>query len=134
MRMTSEMLSSYQKRFFLKAPPFVKWHRDETAETRIGESTITLLRQVYGALSDEDSSPLSRVSVANSSFSLDPFRGCPGGCAYCTVTASQRDVIVDYAPDKMSFLLPTKPELLFGGSVLADALIRHPAFVPHRSI
>jgi len=105
-------------------------------ETKITGTGVTITEQIFGALSQDSENPLSRVSVANSSFSLDPFRGCPARCSYCTVAGASRDIIIvrDKKDDKFRVQLPSKPEMLFSGYQLAEALIRHPAFIKDRSV
>lgn len=93
-----------------------------------------ITREIFGALSQDPASPLSRVSIANSSFSLDPFVGCPARCAYCTVAGAERDIapVDSQAPNRAT--LPTKPRQLFRGRELVEALVGHPAFLAHKSV
>lgn len=56
---------------------------------------VDLLKEKIGALSQDPKSPLSRVCVANSCFSLEPARGCPLGCAYCIAGNDCRNLLID---------------------------------------
>jgi DNA repair photolyase len=96
---------------------------------------LAVNKEIFGALSQESSNPLSRISVANSSFSLDPFRGCPANCAYCTVAGALRDITLEPINDiETRILLPKTPERLFPGTMLAEHVMEHPAFIKDRSI
>ena len=99
-------------------------------------TNITIGNQIYGALSQYSANPLSRVSVANSSFSLDPFRGCPGRCAYCSRAGAKRDLLIDHSPDSSypTVSLPEHMEQLFPGDIVANALINHTFFIEHKSV
>lgn len=101
---------------------------------KVSSLNINLTKEIFGALSQDETNPLSRVSVANSSFSIDPFRGCPAGCAYCTVAGALRDVNINDIKEDIIVTLPKKPEMLFSGQELALSLISHPAFIPNKSI
>lgn len=112
------------------------WEVQSEKEFRIPGIGVTISEQIFGALASHSDNPLSRVSVANASFSLDPFRGCPARCAYCTVAGAARDIEIIPAQDgrREQVLLPTIPEQLFSGEELVQALIRHPAFIKDKSV
>lgn len=96
---------------------------------------IDIYEQTYGALSQDEHNPLSRVEVANSTFSLDPSRGCPLGCAYCVVGSSQRDLKVQgHTGDNPREFFIKKPEILFPGESVIKALVEHPAFIKDKSV
>jgi DNA repair photolyase len=107
---------------------------EDDGVSNVWGTSLRILKQTFGALSQDPESPYSRISVANSCFSLDPFRGCPGGCAYCVVASSARDIESPTLGMLGPPELPTIPERLFDGRVLVDALAAHPAFLPHRSV
>lgn len=92
---------------------------------------ITIYKEIFGALSQVPDSPLSRISVANSSFSLDPFVGCPAGCAYCVVGSSARDLETSR---QVGDIVPREPHRLFAGQELVEALVAHPGFIPNKSV
>jgi DNA repair photolyase len=92
---------------------------------------FTVFEQMFGALSQDPTSPYSRISVANASFSLDPFAGCPLRCAYCVAGSSARDLM---SPSDPHGLIRTRPELLHRGTELVSALVMHPGFLPGRSV
>ena len=112
--------------------PVGRWTQQRPLEIEV--CGHRLLKESYGALSQDERDPLSRVSVANSSFSCDPFRGCPLRCAYCTVTSVARDVDCSRADSGFPFSHRSRPDLLFPGRQLAEALMTHPAFIPDKSI
>jgi DNA repair photolyase len=92
---------------------------------------IAIYDEMFGALSQDATSPYSRISVANSSFSLDPTVGCPARCAYCVVGSSARDL---NNPAQLSELVPTRVRKLFSGRDLLEALAAHPGFIADRSV
>ena len=94
---------------------------------------LTVYEQTFGALSQDPQSPYSRISVANSSFSLDPFVGCPGRCAYCVAASSARDLRC-LGADVRRVIRPSIPRELFAGKELVEALVSHPGFIPDRSV
>ncbi len=79
---------------------------------------VPVFKTMFGSLSDDPASPLSRISVANSSFSLDPTVGCPTKCAYCVRGSNMQDLLVEDQPSGMAPSLNhkffyTKPTKLF---------------------
>ena len=105
------------------------------------QTEIDLLEEKIGALSQNPYNPLSRVCVANSCISLEPVRGCPLSCIYCIAGNDCRNLVL--SPDeygkfyrllKASSIFPKKPEVLFHGDVLVDAMIQHPGFLPNKTI
>ncbi len=105
-------------------------------EVEVPELGIAITRQVFGALSQRSGDPLSRVSIANSSFSLDPYRGCPLKCAYCTVGGAARDIdfIRNDEGEITGVRLPSTPQRLFSAGELVDSLLSHPGFIRDRSV
>ena len=53
---------------------------------------LNTYQEMYWSLSDDSSSPFSRISVANSSFSIDPTKWCPLNCSYCVTLSNNRDL------------------------------------------
>ena len=83
----------------------------------------------YGVLVPSHDHPLVNVSVANSSLSIDLWRGCSFQCRYCHVQDSFLDVGVD---GKMpSRLLPRSR---FSVSEILNALGEHPFFVKDQTV
>jgi len=104
-------------------------------------SGIDLLKEKIGALSQDPNNPLSRVCVANSCFSLEPVRGCPLGCAYCVAGNDCRNLLLKEnirfsanGKNKITSIIPKKPEVLFKGDILAHAMVNHPGFIKDKSI
>lgn len=99
---------------------------------------ITILKEKYGALSQDTDSLYSRICVGNSLLSLEPFRGCPLSCAYCMANNDLRslkcEAYEEEQPNSIKQLIVRKPERLFSSIDLVDALVKHPAFIPHKSI
>jgi DNA repair photolyase len=95
---------------------------------------VTVFKEIFGALSQDPASPYSRISVANSSFSLDPFVGCPGRCAYCLVGSSARDLACGKEGPLTINSIPSLPERLFAGRELVAALVKHPGFLSNKSV
>ena len=99
-----------------------------------------LYQEMFGSLSDDPNNPLSRVSVANSSFSLDPVKWCPLWCAYCVVWSNTRDLNLESIEkdefNKINYqkLFPKKITKLFEWTKLMEALTAHPAFLPDQSV
>jgi len=84
----------------------------------------------YGVLDSDPHSPLSCVSVANSSLSIDMWKGCAWQCSYCHVQGALQDL------NSESLTMPVKPEARARFSVdeVVSALIEHPFFEPNESI
>jgi DNA repair photolyase len=95
---------------------------------------IEIFQELYGSLSQDPHNPFSRISVANSSFSLDPFVGCPARCAYCVVSSSARDLVHTVGSNGLRFKAPSQPRQLFAGADLVHALVTHPGFIPGKSV
>ena len=114
-----------------KLYPF-RWPLDppQKLDSPLG-TALPIFKEIFGALSQDESSPFSRISVANSSFSLDPFVGCPARCAYCVVGSSARDLDLTREVEK---IVPTHPRRLFSGRELVNALVSHPGFIPNKSV
>ncbi len=107
----------------------------------IGGREITLNDQIFGVLAEgedwTDENPYTRVSIAGSSFSLDPYKGCPCQCRYCTAAGDMvnwRATSLHSHLDSFANLIETTPTRLFRGEALAEALVRHPGFIANKSI
>lgn len=90
--------------------------------------TYELLPHTFAALSMEENNPLYCVSVANNSFSIDPWKGCPLNCAYCHVQGCFSDLknwTNCYYPIRRS---------RFTEAEIVEALVHHKWFIPHKSI
>lgn len=83
----------------------------------------------YGVLVPRHDHPLVNVSVANSSLSIDLWRGCSLQCRYCHVQDSFLDVGVD---GKMPSRLA--PRSRFSILEILDALEKHPFFVKDQTV
>lgn len=122
--------------------PEIKWPTPEPdVVANVMNSGIDLLKEKIGALSQDPNNPLSRVCVANSCFSLEPVMGCPLGCAYCVAGNDCRNLILNdnilisaNGKNKISSIIPKKPQVLFKGDILAHAMVNHPGFIKDKSI
>ena len=102
--------------------------RSDAVIVGVDGRTYSLLPHTFSALSNDENNPLFCVSVANNSFSVDPWRGCPLDCAYCHVQgcyADLRNWTNCYTPRRRS---------RFSGEEIVEALIQHKWFIPHKSI
>lgn len=84
----------------------------------------------YGVLDADPHSPLSCVSVANSSLSIDLWKGCAWQCSYCHVQGALQDL------SSNSLTMPDRPEprSRFTVDQIVDALEEHPFFESDKSI
>ena len=84
----------------------------------------------YGVLDPDPNNPLSCVSVANSSLSIDLWKGCAWKCSYCHVQGGLQDI------DPQTLRMPTRPEKRSDFSVdeVIDALVEHPFFEDGKSV
>lgn len=83
----------------------------------------------YGVLVPDENHPLSNVSVANSSLSIDPWVGCKWQCAYCHVQGSNQDLAENNA-------MPRDPRRRSAHTIqeIIDELVEHPFFVPDETV
>lgn len=84
----------------------------------------------YGVLDPNPDSPLSCVSVANSSLSIDLWKGCAWKCSYCHVQGGMQDL------DPSTLSMPSRPEKRskFEIDDIIDKLVEHPFFEANKSI
>lgn len=92
-------------------------------------STFHLLASTYGALSEDPSDPLSAVSVANSSLSIDLWKGCAWQCAYCHVQGTVRNL-----DDTGRMPKQVTRVSHFSVEEIVKALQSHPFFVANQTI
>ncbi len=97
-------------------------------------SGLSLLKEKFGALSQDSSSIFSRICIGNSLISLEPYRGCPLGCVYCMANNDLRSLDLDRETDDYRQRILRKPEKIFDSADLVKGMIKHPAFIPHKSI
>lgn len=85
---------------------------------------------MYGVLVPDTSSPLSCVSVANNSLSIDLWTGCAFQCAYCHVQGIAEDI--DWDTKRM------RPHPIrrnnFSISEIVDSLVEHPFFEKDKTV
>jgi len=98
----------------------------------IGKTTgneFLVRKLTYGVLVNDPSHPLSAVSMSNSSMSIDLWTGCAWQCAYCHVQGTLQDLVNDGT-------MATRPQRRnpFGVDEIVDELIKHPYFLPNRTI
>lgn len=91
----------------------------------------SITTQTFGALSDDSRNPLSCVSVANSSLSIDMWKGCIWQCGYCHV----HDAEVNHAGGGI-MKMPNKPQLRTTHTPedIVAALVLHPFFEAHKTV
>jgi len=96
---------------------------------RTGRS-FNIRELTYGVLDTNPESPLSCVSVTNSSLSIDLWKGCSWQCSYCHAQGSMQDL------DKDTLTMPDRPlaRSKFSIKEIVDALKEHPFFEPDQSI
>ncbi len=99
----------------------------------IGRRTGTEFKMrefTYGVLDSDPHSPLSCVSVANSSLSVDLWKGCAWQCSYCHVQGGLQDL------DPETLTMPKRPEprSRFEVEDVVDALVEHPFFERNKSV
>lgn len=84
----------------------------------------------YGVLDPDPHSPLSCVSVANSSLSIDLWKGCAWKCSYCHVQGGLQDL------DPQTLRMPTRPEKRseFSLEQVVESLVEHPFFEDGKSV
>lgn len=90
---------------------------------------FTLLKGTYGALTEDLTDPLSAVSVANSSLSIDLWKGCAWQCAYCHVQGSNRNLSAEGIMPKQVTRVGE-----FSIEEILVALQSHPFFVDHQTV
>ena len=120
----------------------IVWPTDEPILVKdFLQTGVDLLKEKIGALSQDSGDPLSRVCVANSCFSLEPVRGCPLACAYCIAGNDCRNLVIDEKDYDKNInevdtkkIIPRRPEVIFPGEVLAEAMVDHPGFIKNKSI
>lgn len=83
----------------------------------------------YGVLVPDSTHPLSAVSVANSSLSIDLWVGCAWQCRYCHVQDTKQD-LADQGT------MPRRPRRRnpFSVNQILDELVKHPFFVADETI
>lgn len=87
-----------------------------------------LNKKTFAALSYDDDNPLSCTSLANSSFSIDLWKGCQYRCAYCHVQGCLNDHLngtIFYKPIRRG---------TFTEREVVETLINYPLFKKNRSI
>lgn len=87
-----------------------------------------LLTHTFAALSDNSENPLFCASVANNSFSIDLWRGCPLNCAYCHVQGCYEDL------QNWSNCYPPKRRSRFSEDEVAHALMAYTWFFRDKSV
>lgn len=94
------------------------------------QAKYKVTKQTYGALSDDPANPLSCVSVANSSLSIDMWAGCTWQCGYCHV----HDAEVNHGDEIMKMDDTPRMRTEHTPRAVIDALVKHPFFVPDQTV
>lgn len=103
--------------------PLIQLHGDLTGKD------FSVREFTYGVLVPDYNHPLSCVSVANSSLSIDMWVGCKWQCAYCQVQGSNQDLADQGA-------MPSTPQRRnqFSVDQIIDALVEHPFFIADETV
>lgn len=103
--------------------PLIRLHGDLTGKD------FSVREFTYGVLVPDYNHPLSCVSVANSSLSIDMWVGCRWQCAYCQVQGSNQDLANKGA-------MPSIPQRRnqFSVQEIIDALVGHPFFIADETV
>ena len=88
-----------------------------------------LCEYMFGVLEMDHNNPLSCVSEANNSFSIDYWKGCSFQCAYCHVQGIYEDLDENY-----KMLKEPRPRSEFTIENIVDALIMHKFFKRDESL
>jgi DNA repair photolyase len=112
---------------------------DSTIIENILGKNISLMKEKFGALSQDSNNLYSRICVGNSLMSVESFRGCPLSCKYCMANNDVRSLKIE--DDKIhneisdiSTVFVRKPERLFPTIDLVKALVKHPAFIKNKTV
>ena len=98
-------------------------------------SGVNLMQEKFGALSQDSDNIYSRICIGNSLISLEPYRGCPLKCKYCMANNDVRSLDLEkYNGKDFDSIIVRKPEKIVSTSELVDAMVRHPVFIPDKSI
>lgn len=87
-----------------------------------------LNKNTFAALSNDLNNPLSLISLSNSSFSIDMWRGCIYHCAYCHVQGCYNNLknwSMTYVPERKT---------TFSEAEVIDALVEYTDFVKDESL
>lgn len=93
------------------------------------QKSFSVREFTYGVLVPDEDHPLSCVSVANSSLSVDLWIGCKWQCAYCQVQGSKQDLADNGA-------MPSEPRkrTRFSVGEIVESLLQHPFFVKDETV
>ncbi len=102
-------------------------------EKKVFGTNISLMKEKFEALFQSDDI-YSRICIGNSVISLEPYKGCPLGCAYCMANNDIRS-LNNYNENKdKETLILRKPQKLYNSVDLLDALVEHPAFIKDKTV
>lgn len=96
---------------------------------KVDGKEYSLCEYMFGVLKMDHNDPLSCVSEANNSFSIDYWKGCSYQCAYCHVQGIYEDLDENYR-----MLKRPEPRNKFTIEEIIDALVKHPYFEKDQSI
>lgn len=102
-------------------------------EENVLGTNISLMKEKFGALS-QDEDIYSRICIGNSVISLEPYKGCPLGCAYCMANNDIRSLNNYSSNSDVENVILKKPQKIYDSLELLDALIGHPAFIKDKTI
>lgn len=95
-----------------------------------GDKVFQIRKFTFGVLAHNEKNPLCCTSQANSTISIDLWKGCQWQCAYCHVQGSSQDW------DKGSQSMGNTPtqRSKFGVDEILDSLMEHPFFEPNVTV
>ena len=102
---------------------------DNSINVKINGKYYKLCKYMFGVLEMNHNSPLSCVSEANNSFSIDYWKGCSFQCAYCHVQGIYEDLDNNFRMYKNPI-----PRSKFTIENIVDALISHKFFKKNDSL
>ncbi len=102
---------------------------DNKIKIEINGKKYEICEYMFGALEMNHNSPLSCVSEANNSLSIDYWKGCAYQCAYCHVQGIYEDLDNEFKMYKKPM-----PRSNFTIEEIVDALISHKFFKKNESL
>lgn len=103
--------------------------KENIKKITVNNKEYKLCEFMFGVLEMDHNSPLSCVSEANNSFSIDYWKGCAWQCAYCHVQGIYEDLDENYRMYNRPI-----PRSKFTIEEIIDALVIHPYFQKNISV
>ncbi len=103
--------------------------KENIKKITVNNKDYSLCEYMYGVLEMDHNSPLSCVSEANNSFSIDYWKGCAWQCSYCHVQGIFEDL-----DENLCMYKKPIPRNKFSVEEIIDALVDHSYFRKNKSI